>query len=59
MNPIALLERAVDALWAMVDPDEPLFCECTAGDGCVDCSLAGPFEGPAAWPGTALAPDGR
>ena len=32
--------RFIDDLWGAIDPDEPIFCECTGAWECVDCSLA-------------------
>lgn len=34
-----LLAGLTDELWAGIDPDEPLFCDCRPSLPCVDCSL--------------------
>jgi len=36
--------RLIDDLWGAIDPDEPMFCECTGAWECVDCSLSARAE---------------
>lgn len=49
MNLLRQLASAVDALWAGIDPDEPIFCECEGARWCTDCSLSGIVEPAADW----------
>ena len=55
MNPLRRLGAAVDSIWASIDPDEPLFCDCRGSRWCTDCALAAPVERTADWPGEAPA----
>jgi len=49
---------ALDAVWAAIDPDEPVLCDCRGGYTCSDCALAAPIDTVADWAapvGTAVA----
>lgn len=49
MNVFQRLGSALDGLWAAIDPDEPVFCDCTSARFCTDCTLTGPVEPAADW----------
>ena len=49
MNPIQRLAGALDSLWASIDPDEPIFCECDGPRWCTDCALSGTLEPTVDW----------
>ena len=49
MNPLRRLGSALDALWAGIDPDEPIFCDCDGSRWCTDCALSGVVEPAADW----------
>jgi hypothetical protein len=34
------LRRLIEDVWRAIDPDEPLFCDCSGTWECPDCSLA-------------------
>ena len=38
------LGAAVDSIWASIDPDEPLFCDCHGSRWCADCALGAPMD---------------
>jgi hypothetical protein len=40
----ATLASVGGSLWGLLDADQPLFCDCTATQTCVDCSLLGPVD---------------
>ena len=42
--PMRDFRRLIDDLWGAIDPDEPIFCECTGAWECVDCSLSARAE---------------
>ena len=37
--------RLIEDLWGLLDPDEPMLCECTSAWQCSDCALAVPVDG--------------
>lgn len=50
------LAAALDAVWAAVDPDEPMFCECTGSRWCADCALSAPVPAASGWGAAPAAP---
>jgi hypothetical protein len=49
VNPFQRLGDALDSLWASIDPDEPMFCDCEGSRWCTDCALSGAVEPSPDW----------
>ena len=59
MNPLRRIGAAVDSIWASIDPDEPLFCDCHGSRWCADCALGAPMDCVPDWSVTAPAAAAR